>query len=381
MTLQKENTLLRRRVRQLELELLQARKHQALGVISSKLAHEINNSLAAVSGFTELLRKKHHGLHPDIARYVGDILEACSQASKHVDKLRKYSRKDRPKELLIDLHELLQEVSEILTLSLPSRFHLHWDLGATHRYWNGDAVFLQGALLHVLQMTRNVLPTGGKLTIRTSNLQSDQLALDIVTADARIDVQVLQSILEPNTSNAESFHVLQTLLAEHSGSMQLTSIGETTWRLRILLPLEPIEDQEQKMEEETLELLHSIADANHAESPSTKPLLWLIEDDPMVLGMLERIASGQGMPIRVGASFSAMDEADIPSHLLVDLHLEGENSTQQVLRCKSQWPQCHVALMSGDIPPDLRKESLAKGIACFDKPFDFSALRAWLSIK
>ncbi len=379
MTLQKENILLRRRVRQLELELLQARKHQALGIISSGLAHEINNSLAAVSGFTELLRKKLHSLHPDIIRYAGDIIAACSQASLHVEKLRKYSRKDRPKELLVDLHDLLQEVSEILSLSIPSRFALHWDLGASHRYWKGDPVFLQGALLHVLQMTRSVLPTGGKLTIRTSNLQSNQFALDIVTADSRMDVQVLQSLLEPDTSNSESFHVLQSLFAEHGGEMQLSSIGESTWRLRLQLLLEPIEDQELKMEEETLELLHSIADSNSEGSSASSPLLWLIEDDPMVLSMLDRLASDQGMPIRVGASFSTMNEKDVPSHLLVDLHLEGEDSTQQVLRCKELWPHCRVALMSGDIPDELKEESAARGIACFDKPFDFSALRKWLS--
>lgn len=369
---------LQHRIDELELELMSARKQQAIGIVASGLAHDVNNSLAAISGFTDLLRRKFDNVHEDVSRYASEIQKSCARASGQIEKLKDFTRKDRSHIQLFNIHDSLTELSDIIDHTLGKRFQFNWDLGAAHHLWRGDSSMLQSSILHMLLLMRNILPEGGKITIRTSNLRVDQLALDIVSTDSRLDSELLKKSMDHASPYSSAVRLLQRITERQGGELHLAQIQETTWRLRIVYFLEVLVDAEQRMEEDTLGVIHAIQD----QVQNKERKLCILDDDAIVLQMLTHVAKHQSFVVNPFPSYKSLVASDCIkefSHILVDLHLADEDGEEVAKALKKQYANTEIGVMSGDLPMELKAELNKHAIMCFDKPFDMSLLKKWLN--
>jgi CheY-like chemotaxis protein len=379
------------RILRLERDLLLARKQQALGLLASGMAHDFNNALSAISGYAELLRRRFGGLEPEVLRYSEVILASCSRAAEMVDRLKIFTRKDRRQVTLIDAHMLLEELQGITEVTMPGRYRITWDLGASTAWITGDPNLFQGIVLHLLVLARDVLPKGGNLTIRTSNFSArlgqkapeTVLALDLVSSDDRIDWEILQRVISGTTNEIESagIMVVREFLEIMGGVVALERVGGQTARIRLLFPLTMYKAREMEVDEENLALLHS--DNILPELPeATGDLVVVVDDEAGVRDLLSELIRGALIPFRACSCGdevkSILDSGLRIKSILVDQHLGAEDGLALCEFIRQVSPQTRIALMTGyAIEMDTRVLQL-KGISLFEKPFDIVRIKAWL---
>ncbi len=135
--------------RLMEEQLLQSEKLSAIGEMISGVAHELNNPLASVMGFAQLLQDARVG--EDVKRKLGLIYSESQRCQRVVQNLLSFARKHRPEKRLLDLNSALQSVLQLLSYQLrvdgvEVRASLDPQLPGIH----GDFHLLQQVFLNII---------------------------------------------------------------------------------------------------------------------------------------------------------------------------------------------------------------------------------------
>lgn len=163
--------------------LRQSQKMQAIGQLTGGIAHDFNNLLTIILGNLELLSEAH------LSDTRGTkLLDAASGAAQRgaqlTNQLLSFARQQPLQAEVIDLNELVVEMSDMLTRTLGETIDLNMvlaqDLGKTLV----DPGQLHNALLNLTINARDAMPNGGKLIIETSNVD-----LDAHAAGLRVDAE------------------------------------------------------------------------------------------------------------------------------------------------------------------------------------------------
>lgn len=386
-----KESLLHKRTLQLERDLLHARKLQALGLLASGMAHDFNNVLAAISGYSELLKRRFGALDPDVGRYSDVILESCSRASQMVDRLKVFTRKDRRRESLLDAHPLLVELQDVLAFTLSSRYHVSWDLGASAHWLSGDPNLFQGAVLHLLILGREVLPRGGNITIRTTNLSHRMpdgcmhpaLVLDMVSSDEKLDWETLNRVIVASGNGKDlsavelsGLCVIAEYMQSQGGTFRLERIGDSALRARLTFALSLLKDPTQSLDEEN----HAVLSSTPVIPESCKVLV--VDDDPAVSEMLQSLLRPMGAECICCADLQEvkklMHQSEFPHVALIDQHLDGEDGLEICGWLQRHYPGMRLGLMTGFAGEMDQRVLLTRGIHLFEKPFDLNRLKSWV---
>ena len=158
--------------KQLEAQLRQAQKMEAVGRLAGGIAHDFNNLLMVIQGYTELLLDRLGGEHP-LRRNAEQIHDASQRAAGLTRQLLAFSRKQMldPQVLSIRdvvsdmekmLRRLIGEDIELVTMNAPDL----WSVRA-------DRSQVEQVLLNLAVNSRDAMPHGGKLTIEAANVELD----------------------------------------------------------------------------------------------------------------------------------------------------------------------------------------------------------------
>ena len=153
--------------KQLEAQLRQAQKMEAIGQLAGGIAHDFNNHLASIIGFAELLSTKLED--SSLQGYVKKILTSAEGSSLLTRKLLTFSRQDDVTFENVSIHEQIFEVLSILSHSLDKRIQLHTDLSALDNTVLADKALVQSILLNLALNAKDAMPDGGILRIETRN--------------------------------------------------------------------------------------------------------------------------------------------------------------------------------------------------------------------
>ncbi|MCB0154884.1 MAG: PAS domain S-box protein, partial [Anaerolineae bacterium] len=161
------------RQRQLEAQLLQAQKMEAIGRLAGGIAHDFNNLLVPIVGYVEmgLMRlSPTEKLYADLTR----VREAAERATSLTRQILAFSRKQVLQMEIVDLntvvtdfqkmtHRLIREDIELVTILEPALFRVKADPGQIGQ-----------VLLNLVVNARDAMPLGGKLTLQTANVFLDE---------------------------------------------------------------------------------------------------------------------------------------------------------------------------------------------------------------
>ncbi len=154
-------------LKQMEAQLRQAQKMEAVGQLAGGIAHDFNNILTAIIGYANLLKMKLPEL-PALRSYAEQILASADRAANLTHSLLAFSRKQIIDLKPIDLNMVIRRVEKLLIRLIGEDVELKTKLAANDLQVLADSVQIEQILMNLSTNARDAMPDGGLLMIETS---------------------------------------------------------------------------------------------------------------------------------------------------------------------------------------------------------------------
>ena len=161
--------------RQLEEQLSQARKMDAVGRLAGGVAGDFNNLLTVITGYSDLLRAQIPAGSP-LRRFADEILYAGERAAALTRQLLTFSSAQAVQPNAIDLNSTIAGMEPMLRRLLGDAVELIVLPGPALGYVQIDGGQMQQVILNLATNAREAMPNGGQLVLETSNLELDEAA-------------------------------------------------------------------------------------------------------------------------------------------------------------------------------------------------------------
>ncbi len=169
--------------RALEEQLRQAQKIEAVGQLAGGMAHEFNNYLGIILGYSELLLEEA-STPAGLRRNVAEIKAATQRAASVTRQLLALSRRQVLEPKVLDVNLVVWETHKLLRRLIPGNIDLVPVLEPNLQPVKVDPAQIQQILINLVVNARDAMPQGGKVVIETANVE-----LDEEYADRHIEVQ------------------------------------------------------------------------------------------------------------------------------------------------------------------------------------------------
>jgi len=158
--------------RNIEAQLAQAQKMEAIGGLTGGMAHDFNNLLGVVIGNLDLLRGRA-GLDAEMDELAGEALDAALRGADLTRRLLAFARRQPLQPRRLALNEVVENISRLLTRTLGEAIEIRLDLGAGVWPVIADPAQLESALVNIVTNARDAMPEGGLMMIATGNRRLD----------------------------------------------------------------------------------------------------------------------------------------------------------------------------------------------------------------
>jgi PAS domain S-box-containing protein len=348
-----------------------ADKLRALGQLASGVAHDFNNSLAAILGRTQLLRRQTRD--DALLRNLGIIQTAAEDAAATVRRIQTFARKSPAREFeLLEVRGLLHDAVEITRTRWQNEARLRgldYDVtldaeAGLHTY--GSASELREVFVNLIVNAVDAMPRGGRLAIGCAR-EGDRLNLSFADNGTGMPEDVREKIFEPffSTKGAQGtglgLSVSYSIIERHEGVIKVESEVDRGTTFTIDIP--------------AAELGVSAVDAQ-IDLLETPPLsILVIDDEPavretladMLVALKHNVATADGG--RQAIRKLAGSEFDL---VFTDLAMPEMDGWETAREIRLQAPETKIVLVTGygtNTAPPQGEDLLVDGI--IGKPFDF----------
>jgi PAS domain S-box-containing protein len=369
----------------LEAQLLQAQKMDAVGRLAGGVAHDFNNSLGVILGYTELLMR--HAREPERSK-LDQILKATRSASALTRQLLAFSRKQIVDPKVLDLNTLVSDLQKMLGRLIGENIDLAIVAGAHLGQVKADQAQIEQVVMNLCVNARDAMPEGGRLRIETENSgpvavpggHEPQMAagryvmLAVSDTGCGMPADVLAQIFEPFfTTKAEGkgtglgLAMVYGVVKQAGGSVWADSEPGQGTTVRIYLPR--IDEPADVMPEEQ-------------EAPTARgwETILLVEDEGALRAIAREILEDHGYRVIEAASAAeameiAQQRSD-PIHLLLtDVIMPRMNGRSLAEALVVARPATRVLYMSGYTDDVIAHSGvLDSGMLLLEKPFTALAL-------
>lgn len=153
--------------KELAAQLLQAQKMDAIGQLAGGVAHDFNNALTVINGYSRLLLDLGQ-LPPKVAEQMRLVYAAGMRAGNLTRQLLLFSRKHAVHKQVIDLNEHLRELAKLLGRLIGEHINLELNLTPTQSNVKADESMLEQIVMNLAVNARDAMPKGGRLHITTA---------------------------------------------------------------------------------------------------------------------------------------------------------------------------------------------------------------------
>ncbi len=155
--------------RDLEAQFIEAQKMEVIGKLAGGVAHDFNNILGVIMGFSDLLVER---LAPDdeLKSYTEMIRSAAERATGLTRQLLIFSRKQTVQLVVLDINEVVKELDAMLRRVIDENIEMTIVPGREIGRVKADSGYVGQVLMNLVVNARDAMPNGGKLTIATENV-------------------------------------------------------------------------------------------------------------------------------------------------------------------------------------------------------------------
>ncbi len=232
-----------RRNRDMEASLAQQGKMASLGVLSSGVAHEINNPLGVILGYAGYLEGKMSEEDPNY-KYIHEIKRESKRCKKIVQDLLSYARTPRPTLETTDLNDLLQQIVDFAANHTDMRgVTITTDFAPTLPQIELDGDQMRQVAINLILNAGGAMPEGGRLCVKTEPAPNNRIRIQFQDSGCGIPQESLEKIFEPFYTTKErgtglGLAITKQIIDQHHGEILIESvIGQGTC-VTVILPVD-----------------------------------------------------------------------------------------------------------------------------------------------
>jgi PAS domain S-box-containing protein len=361
--------------RNLEEQLLQAQKMEAIGTLTGGIAHDFNNMLAGILGSAELVREDLPASHPT-QEYVQSIITAANRARELVQQILTFSRRRESAKQVMSLQPIVGECVKLLRSAIPAMVKI------THHVETGcppvlaDPTQIHQVIMNIFTNAWQALPdTGGHIDISLRAVEVDA-ALLLVHPELRMgdfvrltiadngqgmDAKTRERIFEPffttkpaSKGSGLGLSVVQGIVKSHRGTILVESAPGRGTSFQVYLPASTISRKEPSAP--VVAVPHG-----HGER------ILFVDDEPIVARSTEELLKRLGYAVTCcEQSENALEQfrrAPREFDLIVtDWAMPGMSGTELVSAMRETRPDIPMLLMSGFVDSTVQQVAKMIGI-------------------
>ncbi len=158
---------------ELQFQLQQAGKMEALGQLAGGIAHDFNNILASIIGYAELVLTSRHRLDDTkIDGYLREVVTAGHRARDLISQMLTFTRASRGEPRPLDIGEAIEDVSRMLRAAIPSTIRIETIIAPGLRAVRLDAMQFQQVIMNLMINARDSITGTGRITLRLDEADS-----------------------------------------------------------------------------------------------------------------------------------------------------------------------------------------------------------------
>ena len=364
--------------------LFEAQKMEAVGVLAGGIAHDLNNLMTTVIGYSSLMlsRPVDESL---VQRGITSIKEAGERATSLLQQILDLDRSHAPEPKVLDLNAVVSDMEELLPRLLGVGTEVVVSLEPEAGHVQADPAQLEQVIMNLVVNAHEAMPEGGTLTVETGQERIRRapsaqpgafVSLSISDTGTGMDAETVEQIFEPFFSTKKSgtglgLPIAATIVRQHDGWIEVDSQPGRGSTLRVYLPAVPAEPAR-----EPGEMLPQ------PELQGRGERVLLVEDDEGVLAAVSEMLRLGGYTVTgarsVEGALDAFKEGGQDFQLVFsDVVLpdkDGLELVDQVLSCK---PDMAVLLTSGYTDERAQWTTISqRGYRFIQKPYSLSQLLA-----
>lgn len=377
--------------RVLQEQLIQAQKMESIGRLAGGVAHDFNNFLTAIQGYTDLALAElstDHPAHDDLV----EARAASGRAAELTRQLLLFSRRESMNLKPINLNAEIEGLLKLLNRIIGENYAIIADLEPELWTVRADPAHMEQIIMNLAVNARDAMVDGGQIVIRTRNMVIDQERADqapgarpgnfvcvtVIDSGTGMDDETLRHVFEPFFSTKKGKHgtglglsVVYGIIAEHGGWIEVESEPDVGSSFHVFLPVE---------------LKNSGSPAGTAATLRTGlagqgEKVLLVEDDAAVRSLAQTMLSRNGYRVTAAPDADAaarlFAEANGDFQLLFsDVVLPGESGLTLARRLAGEHPDLHVVLASG-YNEEIDQQTIGSmGFRFLQKPYAIADLLA-----
>ncbi|WP_135079363.1 PAS domain-containing sensor histidine kinase [Terasakiella sp. SH-1] len=359
--------------RDLELQFSQAQKMQAVGQLAGGIAHDFNNVLTALTGFCEILLERHPKGDPD-HQELQQIYQSGNRATDLVRQLLAFSRKQTLRPEIVDISEVISDLSSMLNRSLGETVRLRIENGRDLKQIRVDTGQLGQVVVNLAVNAGHAMDGEGEVMIRTSNANIEEpieqghdtmppgqyVCIEVTDIGCGIPPENLTKIFEPffTTKDVDKgtglgLSTVYGIVRQTDGYIFVDSVVGQGTTFSIFFPAieeEVIIPKETKQQPDLFD---------HADLTGTATILLVEDEDPVRL-FGARALSAKGYEVLEAASGDlAWEIVKSKGHqidlVITDVVMPGMKGPDLVELVHERFPKIKVIFMSGyaeDVIPE-----------------------------
>lgn len=236
--------------------LFEAEKMKAISVLTSGIAHDINNLLTAIYGFTNVAMDSIDNTLPEYES-LDQICKIVRRANKLTDKLLGFSRKHFSEFKNININEAIDYLKKLLYSFIRNGITITFNLSPTVNYIKADTHKIEQVIMNLVMNAKDAMPEGGEIIIKTENVTlkdkeikkipegkpGEFVCLSVKDTGAGIKKDLQEKIFEPfYTSKPDGkgtglgLSVVNDIVTQHTGFITVDSRPGAGTEFRIYLP-------------------------------------------------------------------------------------------------------------------------------------------------
>jgi PAS domain S-box-containing protein len=159
--------------RSLQAQYIEAQKMEVVGQLAGGVAHDFNNILAVIIGYSDLMLGQT-SLAGEFKTKLETIRAASERAAGLTRQLLVFSRKQAVQSMVLDVNDVVKDLDKLLLQLIDDNIEMKIVPGKQTGCVRGDSGYVGQVIMNLVVNARDAMPNGGKLTIATSNVTLDE---------------------------------------------------------------------------------------------------------------------------------------------------------------------------------------------------------------